>query len=181
MKPLAYYLSFCAGWIAMCLLGASLGHSLPAAFVLWPLWIPFAVVGLLLTFLCLASLALIGAAWAMSVSVEWGISRKPKDEPIGDIDYDAMPESVRGMREPKCEIDAVDAKALIPTQCQGMIRGIDTQGTRAVARLAVPQKTMDGILWDMEHAGWESSLHDWSPREPSVYMIEFIYVGGEQA
>ena len=76
MKPLAYYLSFCAGWIAMCLLGASLGHRLPPEFVLAPLWTPFAVGGMLLAFLCLASLALIGAAWAMSVAVEWRSRRK---------------------------------------------------------------------------------------------------------
>lgn len=179
MKPLADYLSFCAVWLAMCLLGASLGHSLPAAFVLWPLWIPFAVGGLLLAFLCLASLVLIGAAWAMSVAVEWGISRKPKDEAIGEIDYDAMPESVRGMRE-DCEMDAVAAKALIPSMCHGLIRDIDTQGGSAVAKLALPPEWIDSTRRDMEYAGWQWLGQEWTPRAPNVYMVEFRYVGSEQ-
>ena len=179
MKPLAYYLSFCAGWLFTCLAGVTLGHDLPAAFVLWPLAAPFAVGGLLLSFLCLASLALIGAAWAMSVAVEWRSGRKPKDEPIGDIDYDAMPEAVRGMRE-DCEIDAVAAKALIPSMCHGLIREIDTQTGVPVARLALPPEWIDSTRRDMEYAGWQWLGQEWTPRAPNVYMVEFRYVGGEQ-
>lgn len=69
------YLSFTAGWLTICLVGISLGHSLPVEFVSGPLWIPFAVGGMLLAFLCLATLALIGTGWALSHAVEWKARR----------------------------------------------------------------------------------------------------------
>ena len=75
------YLAFCAGWLFTTLAGVGLGHDLPASFVLAPLWLPFAIGGLLLAFLCLATLALSGAAWGMSVYVEWRARRR-----IGRVD-----------------------------------------------------------------------------------------------
>ena len=96
--------------------------------------------------------------------------------PVGEIDYDAMPKSVRGMRE-DCEMDAVAAKALIPNMCHGLIREIDTQGGSAVAKLALPPEWIGSTRRDMEYTGWQWLGQEWTPRAPNVYMVEFRYVG----
>lgn len=75
MKSIAHYLTFACGWLAICLVGVTLGYALPVALVFFPFWIPFAAAATLLAFLCLATAFILSATLALSHVVEWRARR----------------------------------------------------------------------------------------------------------